>query len=108
MESDQISQVAQVTYIESDIDCIQCLAEVQSALIDLPAVDAVEVDLSAGCLVVTHHGARSDKLAEVITAHGHRIDLGANGEAVMGAVEISPGPFCRYGHDRPDHSEGVS
>ncbi len=87
------------TFVETDIDCLQCLEDVRSALDAIPWVDEVEEDARAGCFVVHHHGD-SDHLATVASSLGHRLLTSANGEVAMGVPSVSTPETCPVGHAR--------
>lgn len=93
----------QMTFIETDIDCFQCLDDVRRAVAGTPWVEDVEVDASAGCLVVHHHGS-SEKLSELVAAFGHQLGAGINGEVMMDRASVALPMACPVGHDAP-HGE---
>lgn len=89
----------QVTFIETDIDCLQSLEEVRSALITTSWVDEVEMDASAGCLVVRHHGVEDD-LSDMVGHLGHRLTTTINGEVMMDTASVALPKACPVGHVR--------
>lgn len=82
-----------VSYIETDIDCTFCLADVKDALVAL--ADVEDVDWSSGCLVVTHHAAIAPVL-KLIAERGHRLVEADNGEIVMGSVAAKSVVSCSH------------
>lgn len=82
-----------VSYIDTDIDCPFCFADVKAALIALP--DVVDVESSPGCLVVSH---RTDiaSLLEIVDKHGRRLIEADNGEMAMGSVAAAPVASCTH------------
>lgn len=84
-----------ISYIETDIDCHQCLEDVRQALIALPDVDAVTENAAEGCLVVTHR-TEAARLLEVVTRFGHRLVEADNGEMGMGQVTAVPVTSCAH------------
>lgn len=93
-----MSNHEQVTFIETDIDCLQCLDDVRTSLAATSWVDEVEVDASIGCLVVRHHG-EDDALSEMVGHLGHRLATGINGEVMMDSASVALPSVCPVGHD---------
>lgn len=91
---------AQLTYIETDIDCLQCLDDVRMSLAATPWVDEVEIDASAGCLVVRHHG-EEDELSGMVGHVGHRLFTGSNGEVMMDTPSVGLPRVCPVGQHLP-------
>lgn len=87
----------QVTLVDTDIDCLQCLDDVRTSLAATSWVDEVEVDASAGCLVVRHHGEEDD-LLEMVGRLGHRLLTGINGEVMMDTASVALPQVCPVGH----------
>lgn len=86
-----------VTFVETDIDCLQCLADVRTSLAGTPWVVEVEVDVAAGCLVVRHHGDE-EVLQDIVNQLGHRLLTGINGEVIMDAASVALPRMCPVGH----------
>lgn len=89
----------EVTFLETDIDCPFCMEKVRSALIRVPGVEAVEEDVAAGCLVVTHR-TTSEYLMTVVTDIGHHLGQAGNGEPTMEQAHVADTGLCASGLHR--------
>lgn len=90
----------QLAYVETDIDCLQCLDDVRTSLAATQWVDEVEVDASAGCLIVRHHGEEGD-ISEIVGRLGHRLLTSTNGEVMMDTPSVGLPRVCPVGHHLP-------
>lgn len=95
------SKRERMTFVETDIDCMQCLEEVRVSLATEPWIEEVEVDASAGCLVVRHHGA-ADDLSDLVGHIGHRLTTSINGEVMMDTASVALPMTCPVGHVQPE------
>jgi copper chaperone len=68
-----MSSLQQYTYNVSGMSCEHCVAAVSSEVGELPGVEAVEVDLSSGAVVV--HGSKVDDEAvrDAVEAAGYSL-----------------------------------
>ena len=95
----------ELTFIETDIDCVICLEDVRVALAAIPRVDEIEEEMSSGCLVVRHRGAAAD-LARLVTGFGRRLAIAPNGELTKGQATVSTPEACPAGHVSPHQPGG--
>lgn len=93
-KSDRCMARGSITYIETDIDCTFCLADVKDALSALADVEDVRYS-SPGCFEVTHDTDDASLLG-VVTTHGHRLVVTENGEIVMGSATGIPHLSCYH------------
>jgi len=81
------------SYIDLDVNCSTCFNNIVEALRQTPGVTAVDGHASGGCLEV-RHDIDEARLRDVVVRTGHSIEVGGNGEYVMGLVHANTEHQC--------------
>ncbi len=84
------------SYFDVDVNCPSCFNDVLQALASTDGVDAVEGDISNGCITVTHRVDESS-LQSIINQVGRTIELAGNGEYVMAESHVGAAHVCAHG-----------
>jgi copper chaperone CopZ len=73
MEAQMSQTLTPTTLTVLGMSCGHCVASVREEVEALPGVEAVEVDLGRGLLVVTGAGVRDDAVAAAVAEAGYEV-----------------------------------